>query len=111
MSTTGRSNVRAGRTATEGHGSQTLTHRAGRARNALMCHAAARLGLPIPDSTDLAALPPDASLAEAVRQWRAKHGVADVDVASRTGGRLLLKAGWVSAIVLLGLAFSYGSVQ
>jgi hypothetical protein len=89
-----------------------LAPRAVRVRNAVLQHAAVRLGLPMPANEELAELPADASLAELVDRWRARH--APDTVPRRTRGRrsrLVLKAAWVTVITVLGLALSYGPVQ
>lgn len=88
-----------------------LTPRAVRMRNACVCHAAARLGLAAPGDEDLRALADDASLRDAVEWWKARAPGAVAESRSPSGRRLVLKTGLVTAVTLLGLAFSYGRAQ
>jgi hypothetical protein len=99
-SPTPRSRVRAAR--------EPLTARAKRMRDACVCHAAARLGLPVPTDADLRAMPADARLGEAFEWWRVSVGgdVGVVDVGRRMN--VVLRVGVITAVTLIGLALSYG---
>jgi hypothetical protein len=98
-------------TIVRGRRSRPLAPRAVRMRNACVQHAAERLGLPVPGAGDLSALADDASLRDAVAWWQARAPGAVGASRSRPRGRLVLKTGLITAVTLLGLAFSYGRVQ
>lgn len=122
MSTTGRG--RRGASARRGAGAGrgaagrraagrgSLAQRAVRMRNACVCHAAAELGLEPPTAEDLRALKDDATLREAVEWWqgRARHAVA-VPARSAVRTPLVVRTAVAAAVVVLGLALSYGRVQ
>jgi hypothetical protein len=87
-----------------------LTPRGIRVRNACVQHAASQLGLDVPGSEELRALPDDAGLREAVEWWQRKTpGVVAAPVQRRS--QVLLRVAVVSAVTLLGLALSYRPVQ
>lgn len=97
---------------TIGHNRRSLAPRAVRMRNACVRHAARSLGLPVPDSAALRALPDDASLRDALSWWRTRvTGVSARAAAAETAGMRLLRFAWMTTVMLLGLAFSYGRVQ
>jgi hypothetical protein len=113
MSTTGRADTVPQRAAPADAG---LTPRALRVRNACVQHAAARLGLPVPDRDDLAALDSDASLARSVEWWRARTvrdqpTVQEPALLPPRRSTRALRTAWVSAAVVLALALSYGTAQ
>jgi hypothetical protein len=101
MSTTGRAE----------RGARSLAPRAIRVRNACVRHAAAQLGLEVPGDRELRALSEDTRLRDAMAWWEARAGSAVAEPARISGSPLLLRAAVASAVVLLGLAFSYGPVQ
>ena len=62
------------------HSQRVLSSRAMRVRNACVCHAAVRLGLPVPTDAELRELPGDAALGEAVEWWKRRApGVGEVE--------------------------------
>lgn len=88
-----------------------LAGRALRVRNACVCHAAVRLGLPAPTDAELRELPADAGLGEAVEWWRARAPGA-LEFAERPAGLgLAVRTAVVVGVTLIGLAFSYGQAQ
>ena len=93
------------------HSQRVLSSRAMRVRNACVCHAAVRLGLPVPTDAELRELPGDAALGEAVEWWKRRApGVGEVE-GSGAGVSLALRAAVVVGVTLMGLAFSYGQAQ
>jgi hypothetical protein len=93
---------------------RTLTTRVVRLRDVCVQHVAARLGLPVPERADLAEAPPDATLREAVHWWKARapeeSAAGAAGRARASPARLVLKTAWMTAITVLGLALSYGTV-
>ncbi|MBR9989418.1 MAG: hypothetical protein KFH98_06650 [Gemmatimonadetes bacterium] len=85
--------------------------RAVRVRNACVRHAAERLGLPIPGDEELRALADDVSLRDAVEWWSARAEGVVHEARSTSRGRLALRTGLITAVTVLGLAFSYGRAQ
>jgi hypothetical protein len=107
MSTTARSSspVRSGRAV-----DRSLSARAVRVRNAVLRHAAPRLGLRVPDDAELAALRPDVGLTQAL-QWLEQGPAPVTSEGVPTAPPFFLRAGCAALVTLLGLALSFGRVQ